>query len=454
MRRLPPGPLTKHGLLALAVAAVYFAMASMGSANKSGTFDEFAHVTGGHAYWTLDDYRVQPENGNWAQRAVAIPSVAKRARFPSLDQPAWVSSDFWAISDQFFFGGLNDPRELLGGARMIAAVFGAALCLIVFWWARGLWGYAGAWVALVLVAFNPTMLAHGGLASSDIIATAFFLASVWSLWTVLHRVTPLTVGASVLTTAGLFLSKYSSVILIPIAISMLVIRIGTSRPLLIQPGGRRSWTLLPSRSRTGALAALTLFHVVAVVTIIWASYGFRYSAFNPEAGGGTDFLDPWSEVTDASATSSAIQWGRRREVLPEAYLYGLSTVVAYSKSRLAFANGRTREGGWRWFFPYAALIKTTLPTLLLIAIVPLLLLFARRNRTGDPADDPPPLPVYEALPLFLLIGWYWAFAVISHLNIGQRHMLPVTGATAVLLGAAGEPISRLRRLMTTGVRNA
>jgi hypothetical protein len=451
--RLPPGPSQKHGFLALAVAAIYFALAMFGASNKSGTFDEFAHVTGGYSYWTLNDYRVQPENGNWAQRIVALPAVASDTRFPSLDQPAWERSDFWAISDQFFFGGANDADALLRRARMVVALVGAALCLLVFFWSRRLWGYTGAWVTLILFAFSPTVLAHGGLATSDIIATAFFVGAAWSLWTVLHRVTPLTVATSVLTTAGLFLSKYSAVVLIPIVISMLVVRLVAARPLIIHFGRREARTLSRQGQKAGALSALTAFHVLAVVTIIWASYGFRYSAFNPNAGSGSQFIDPWSEVVDSSVTSSAIQWGRRHEVMPEAYLYGFSTVLVYSKNRAAFANGESREGGWWWFFPYAAFAKATLPMLLLVAIVPLLLLFRRRG-PQDPADIPPPLPVYEATPLLLLIGWYWAFAIISHLNIGQRHLLPVIAATAILLGAAGEPISRLRRLMTTGARNA
>ena len=46
-----------------------FLLAGLGAAEqKSPTFDEPFHVTGGYSYWAYNDYRVHPENGNWSQR--------------------------------------------------------------------------------------------------------------------------------------------------------------------------------------------------------------------------------------------------------------------------------------------------------------------------------------------------------------------------------------------------
>src|SRR5262245_28095001 len=65
---------------------LYMAMALAGAARKSGTFDEFVHVTAGRSYWAYGDYRLNPENGNWPQRWVGLPSVLEGAAFPSLSQ--------------------------------------------------------------------------------------------------------------------------------------------------------------------------------------------------------------------------------------------------------------------------------------------------------------------------------------------------------------------------------
>ena len=126
--------LRPHVLLRLlpVVAAVltYFVMAIHGTAHKSGTFDEFPHVTAGYSYWAFNDYRLQPENGNWPQRLVALPLVLSGAAFPSLDQSAWRKSDMWRLSDQFFFRG-SDADGMLRSARMMAALVGALLGVLV-----------------------------------------------------------------------------------------------------------------------------------------------------------------------------------------------------------------------------------------------------------------------------------------------------------------------------------
>lgn len=431
-----------HETLALVAVGGYFALALHGVAKKSGTSDEFAHVTAGYSYWKLNDYRLQPENGNWAQRIVAVPEVLGNAAFPSLEQGIWRSSNFWLLSDQFFFGGANDPDRLLRRSRMMVALTGALAGLLVFAWSTRLFGRAGGWTSLIMFVFSPTMLAHGALATSDMIAAAFFLAATWSLWIVLHAVSPRTIAVSVLATAGVFLSKYSALIMIPVALSMLAIRVFSSRDLPVGFATRR-WSVPRSARRAVLLGGVALLHVILVPALIWASYGFRYTAFAAAVKGGEEFHDPWSEVMDASAVSEAVQWGRAHEVLPEAYLFGMATVAAYSRNRSAFLNGEvSQEGGWRWFFPYAALVKSTIPELLMPLVALAVLVTGRRRH--EPGV-PPEVDLRDVTPLLLLIGWYWAFSISSTLNIGQRHLMPAMLATMVLLGAAGLPLGRALR---------
>jgi hypothetical protein len=417
------------------MCVIYAALAMHGVARKSGTSDEFAHVTGGYSYWAFNDYRLQPENGNWAQRIVALPAILRGAPFPSLDQNAWRTSNVWMMSDQFFFGSANDADRMLRSARWMVAIVGALLGLIVFLWSRRVFGTAGAWISLLVFVFSPETLAYGGLATSDIIATASYILLTWALWTALHRVTPLTIGLSVLATGAAFLSKYSAPIFIPIAISMVIVRLVSPAPLQVTFGKRTA--SLMGRKRWAPIAGLTLAHVVGALLIIWASYGFRYSAFNP-ALGGERLSDPWSEVTDASLTSRAVQWARDHRLLPEAYVFGQSHVLAYSQHRSAFLNGEVKSGGWHWYFPYATLVKTTIPELLLIvaALFVIGLRVIRRRQASPDAFRP-----YDAAPILLLAGWYWAFAVASHLNIGYRHMLPAVVAEIILLGALGSILS-------------
>jgi 4-amino-4-deoxy-L-arabinose transferase-like glycosyltransferase len=428
-----------HWVAVCLASLLYYALVVHGVRGKSGTADEFIHVTGGFSYWAFDDYRLHPENGNWSQRLVSLPAVLGNVAFPTLDQEAWRRSIVAELGDQLFFGPGVDSDAMLIAARRIVAVVGVLLGILVFQWSRSIYGFGGAWVSLIVFMFTPAVLANSGLATSDIIATTFFLAAVLALWRVLHRTTPLAVAASVLACGGLFLSKFSALIFIPIAVSMVVVRMLGARPLEVSIGPNRT---VAGARRLPWFTGLTLVHAAGVVLIIWASFGFRYSAFSAGLTGSERFIDPWNEIVDSSLVGRSVQWARTHEVLPEAYLYGLGTVSAYSKHRSAFLNGQVQPGGWRWYFPYAALVKTTLPALLLVATFVVVIMRRLMRRGGDAdADDFDP---YDLIPLTLLVGWYWAFAVASHLNIGHRHLLPASAAMTVMLGAVAGPLSRLK----------
>jgi hypothetical protein len=96
-------------------------------------------------------------------------------------------------------------------------------------------------------------------------------------------------------------------------------------------------------------------------------------------------------------------------------------------------NGTVTAGGSHWFFPYAALVKTTIPALILIALVPVALVWKRRGRRAEDRDS----TLYDLTPLLVLIGVYGFSAVQSALNIGDRHLLPMVPALIILIGAVG-----------------
>jgi hypothetical protein len=402
--------------------AAYYVMAVSAAAQKSMTFDEMAHLTGGYSYWRLNDYRLHPENGNWPQRLGALPALIGGAAFPRLDQPAWTRSDVYAIGDQFLYSSGNDADALLSRARATMAWLGVALGALVYGWSRRLVSPAGAWVSLVLFVFSPTLLAHGALVTSDMASALFFTAATGAMWIAMHRVTPLTVlGAGVLL-AGAFLSKLSAPILVPVAIVMLAVRLMAGRPLVA--GFRGRMTEYAGRGRqiamlmtAGAVAALVAF------AIIWASFGFRYSAFAAATTGKDAFL---GEIAPQSRwTGRVVDAVRRVHLLPEAYLYGSSLTTQFASARAAFLNGEFSTAGWWWYFPYAFAVKTTIPGMIvgLFALAALV-----TNRAGRRA--------YESTPLVALVTVYGAFALTTNLNIGHRHLLPIYPALCIFAGAA------------------
>ena len=70
--------------IAILLAALHAALAITAAIEKSPTFDEPTHLTAGYSYWLKNDYRLDPENGNWPARWAALPLVLSRPTFPEM----------------------------------------------------------------------------------------------------------------------------------------------------------------------------------------------------------------------------------------------------------------------------------------------------------------------------------------------------------------------------------
>lgn len=462
---------------AAALLAAYWLLAVSSVADKSVTFDELAHVTAGYSYWTSGDFRLQPENGNLPQRVAGLPLVAGAPRFPGPDEAGWRVSSAPMVGEKFFFGLGNDSDGMLLRSRAAVALFGVATGLLVYLWSRRLFGPAGGIVSLGLFVFSPTILANGPLATSDMAAAFFFLASAGAVWVVCHRVSVGTVLASGLALGGLFVSKMSAPMIVFVGLALLGLRLLRGKPLEVvgvdtllrrrtKPRDRAPDAALreerpPIRvaSRAGQLAVLLpvgLAQVAIVALVIWASFDFRYEAFAHPGSGGQLFY-PWSRaLQNGGAVTRAVGFARDHRLLPEAYLSGFAFVSKYSERRAAFLRGRHSAIGWPEFFPYAFAVKTPLSVMAILGLA--LVAWTRRPAEEGGGGEPAPESkwkaalraesVYRAAPLWVLGSIYGAFALIARINIGHRHLLPIYSALFILAGAIAFSRARWLRSLT------
>src|SRR4029079_12401450 len=146
-------------------------------------------------------------------------------RFPHLDQNFWRRSNMHEIGEQFLYGVGNDADGIMLRGRAMIALLGTALGALIFFWTRSLLGVGAGLVSLGLFAFCPTMLANGALVTSDMAAALFFAASMFCIWRVLHRVSWHTLIVGSLVMSGLFLSKFSAFLLIPMGLLLIAIQL-------------------------------------------------------------------------------------------------------------------------------------------------------------------------------------------------------------------------------------
>lgn len=398
---------------------------------KSMTFDELGHLTGGVSVWKTGDYRLFPQNGQLAQRWAALPLVIGGYGFPSLDQDAWRSSDLERIGYQFLYAIGNDHRALLWSARMAMIPVAALIGVLCYAWARRLFGAAGGVISLSAFALSPTMLAHGPLATSDVPAALFFTLSLGCFWQVLHRASAARLVGSGLVMGLLFVTKMSAVLMVPVALILVAVRVWDGRPFI----WLRARSAVVSRERLPlTFAGLLVAHVVIVVAVIWAFYGFRYSTFHDgPAGGHQQFLgETIDTITGGVIARPLIRAARDLHTLPEAYLFGLAHVLDRSDRFIGFFNGDYRVGGWWSFFPFTWLVKSPLGWLALLALAAVsglgrLYTLPRRRLWRV---------CYPLIPLVTFVAVYWCAAVTSNLNLGERHVLPSYPTLFILAGGA------------------
>jgi len=330
------------------------------------------------------------------------------------------------MGHEFFYETGEDHFPRLMAARAMTALLSVATGALVFVWSRRLFGTTGAFISLIFFVFCPAFLAHGGYATSDACIALFMLASVGAWWRHLNTPGVLPFIASSVIFGLACVAKFSAVFLIPMmllcALAYVAVRRGEVGMILLSAAG----------------------HAAVAVLVIWAFYGFRYSAFSPSAVPADQFIESWGDMyAHTGRIGALIHRMADLKLLPEAFLYGAAYVVQTSQMRGAFLNGEYSITGWPTFFIWAFVLKTTIP--FMVACAASLWLLARKTAAKAGARER-----IEALlpftPLAALLGVYWAVSLLSHLNIGLRHLLPTYPALFILAGALGSLFTRPVRL--------
>jgi hypothetical protein len=256
----------------------------------------------------------------------------------------------------------------------------------------------------------------------------FFLAGVGAWWRHLER--PGAAGAAL--SAGVFglacVTKVSAVLLAPMFGLCAIVWLAPR----VRPGEWRTALL--------RLARTTAMHGAVAWVVIWCFYGFRFSPFEPTLAEGARFYrgtGDWEWIfTGLGWPRTVITALRDWQALPEAFLYGFTFVLQFAKQRSAFLNGDYSVTGWVSFFPYAFVVKNTLPSLALLLIGGLA---AKRLGWTELRARLRPWT-----PLLALFAVYWATSLTSNLNIGDRHILPTYPVLFIAAGAFGAWLVRQR----------
>ena len=310
--------------------------------------------------------------------------------------------------------------------------------LAIYAWSRKLFSPAAGILSLLLFAFSPLVLAHGFLTTSDMPVTCFFLLCLASSWLALQTLTPLRLLLSGLVLGALFLCKMSAPLILPVLLFLSLLRTFDRRPLRWQlPRMRGALTARPAKA-AAALALLIVQGLIACI-VIWAAYGFTWSAFKgspPDSGQTFSPANGWSWALAAhDLTIRAVSFARDHHLLPEAYLYGYAYVDQLAQDHHVFLNGSYQKGDW-WFYPYLFLLSTPLPILLLAILVATCSYVRVRSEWRTPSAALRE-HAFHLAPLLAFFIVYW-LAILPNFRTatGPRHLLPAYPMLCIFLAAA------------------
>lgn len=356
----------------------------------SHTFDEPAHIACGMEWLAQGTWQLEAEHPPLARVASAIGPYLASGRphmLPTMAQLGLANLGVKKIWDSglaiLYQDGQYDRRLAL--ARLGILPFFWIASLVVYLWSRKYFGEPIAASSVFFFTFVPSILAHAGLATTDMALTAFasasFLAALFWLenpsW-----VRSLFLG----TTAALaVLSKFSSLIFIPVALGA---------ALLWYMSADRSGLWSAIRNRRKYLLPL-LVAVLICLSVIWAGYRFSFGPVPSMSG--------------------------LRLPAPELFA-GIQEVREHNRNGAqSYLLGERNHTGWWYFYPLVLAVKTPIPLLVLILAGAFVSLRKKQNRG---------VALAFAFSLGILV-----FAMTSHINLGVRHILPVYVGFSIVGGA-------------------
>lgn len=392
---------------------------------ESQTWDEANHIFTGYRTWTDGDFGLNPEHPPLVKLVATTPLLWSQPKAPALEG-RFFKEDAFLRGKEFLYQ--NDADTILAHTRIAVAILTLVTALIVFFAAREMFGTGAAFVALTLLAFDPNLLAHGALVTTDVGLACLMFLSIYMFYRFVKSPSPLRLilaGAAV----GLALAvKHTGILVLPMLVLLAVCEIVSHR-----------FGTHPEKTARHALKLLGSVVLITLIgwAVLWSFYRFRYDA-RPN---GLQLNPPMVEYVKGLKPYEAwpVSTMARLRILPESYLYGLVDVRLTANYYTSYLLGKVYAHGVWFYFPVAFLIKSTLGVLALCLLTLGVIATRRLNRVREM--------------LFLLVPpiFYLIVALTVGMNIGVRHILIVYAFLYVLIGGAAWVLIQMNRIWTSVV---
>ena len=329
--------LSRQNFAALLLVLFFFLISNLSIQEKSWTFDEPKHY----------EYGLNILNGNSSRNSLDP--------FASSKMPVSAWNVLPAKVGSFLPGGtLKAGLEKTVTARMMTTFFSMAIALIVFHWARKLYGVTAAFVSLILYILDPNIIAHSRLVTTDVYIMGMMLASCYWLWRFAdsRRIRHLLIFALMIALAQL--TKYTAVSMYPLLLGALFL-----------------YDLLRWRSATGkgdgeTFPRLAGRHsaymvIVVAVSLIVINAGFLFNRS----------FTPFHDYSFRSDLFKSVQLDVRVPT-PYPFLEGLDWIISQQGTGEDYGKiymlSESRKVGFKGYYFVATLLKMPIATQLILLV--------------------------------------------------------------------------------------
>ena len=327
--------------------------------------DEPSHVACGLEYVANHVYKLETQHPPLARAMTALGPYLYGAR--PRGKGDHVREGMAIINYQ------GHPEAILNLMRAGVLPFFVLGGMVVFFWARRDFGAPTAVLAVALFTLLPPVLAHAGLACTDMALAATVGAAFWMLVVWARHPTPAKSVWLGVASAGAVLSKFTSIGFLPAAAGFALL----FYVLVERPPASRLAAMAKERALPFAIAAITS------VVLVWAAYWFSFAPF----------------------------------------FDGIRAALYHNQvGHPAFLLGQFRNKGWWYYFPVALAVKTPLGFLALLFLG----LYQCWRHRGE---------MSYLLPVAFCLG-ILAPAMTANVNIGVRHVLPIYLGFSILAAIA------------------
>ena len=408
-------------LLLAAMSLQMFAVIS----RKSITVDEIVMIPSAYYHLAAGNFQLVNEHPPLSKIIAGGPALLIQPREIKPEQifgnPGSIKEK-WSYAERFWENNPDLFESLSFWPRVPAILLTVILGLLIFKFARELFGDLASVLAVALFTLEPTVLAHGRVVQTDIPATLGYLLLFFTMYRYFQKPSLKHAGWIGVAAGLALLAKFSMLLAGPVIAVFFVILLWRARPQL------------PVRTLALHLG------IIALVTLVLINAGYLFQHRAISAPDAQWIQESFPRVSRQLTLFTSLL----SHFIPADFILGIFNQVRHTfEGHPAGFLGMYRRSGWWYYFPVAFALKTTLPFFLL-SIASLGWSIFQWVKKRDPRF------------FWMLVPFsvYTLYVLGSRIDIGVRYYLPAYPFLFILSGALLAAALRSRQLRRAGMVTA